>query len=99
MLFVRHVQSVSQFTSERVAIVTGYVLNIAQSNAVMKGQNVVYARLLGNQKRIVHNIVQAMNKNKAKHLIFTSSMGIYSETSENHGAILEPYHQSVQVVE
>ncbi|MDD7426217.1 MAG: NAD(P)H-binding protein [[Actinobacillus] rossii] len=95
----RNAQSVSQFAGERVTIVTGYVLNITQFNAVMKGQDVLYAGLSGNLKRIVHNIVQVMNKNKAKHLIFTNSMGIYSETSENHGAILEPYHQSVQVVE
>lgn len=26
-------------------------------------------------------------------------MGIYSETGENHGAILEPYRESAQVIE
>ncbi|VTU09670.1 NAD-dependent epimerase/dehydratase [Actinobacillus porcinus] len=98
-LFVRNAQSVSQFAGERVAIVTGDVLNIAQLNAVMKGQDVVYAGLSGNLKDMAHNIVQAMNENQVKRLIFISSMGIYGETGENHGAILEPYRQSAQVIE
>lgn len=98
-LFVRNAQSVSQFTGERVAIVTGNVLNIAQLNAVMKEQDVVYAGLSGNLKMMAQNIVQAMNENKVKRLIFISSMGIYGETGENHGAILEPYRQSAQVIE
>ena len=98
-LFVRNAQSVSQFAGERVEIVTGDVLNIAQLNAVMKGQEVVYAGLSGNLKVMAHNIVQAMNENQVKRLIFISSMGIYGETGENHGAILEPYRQSAQVIE
>ncbi|WP_373767071.1 NAD(P)H-binding protein [Glaesserella sp.] len=98
-LFVRNVQSVSQFAGERVEIVTGDVLNITQLNAVMKGQEVVYAGLSGNLKVMAHNIVQAMNENQVKRLIFISSMGIYGETGENHGAILEPYRQSAQVIE
>ncbi len=98
-LFVRNAQSVSRFTGERVAIVTGDVLNIAQLNAVMNGQDVVYAGLAGNLKAMAQNIVQAMNENQVKRLIFISSMGIYGETGENHGAILEPYRQSAQVIE
>ena len=98
-LFVRNAQSVSQFAGEHVAIVTGDVLNIAQLNAVMKGQDVVYAGLSGRLKDMAHNIVQAMNKNQVKRLIFISSMGIYGETGENHGAILEPYRESAQVIE
>lgn len=98
-LFVRNARSVSQFAGERVEIVTGDVLNMAQLSAVINGQDVVYAGLSGNLKKMAQNIVQAMNENKVKRLIFISSMGIYGETGENHGAILEPYRQSAQVIE
>ncbi|WP_373100237.1 MULTISPECIES: NAD(P)H-binding protein [Pasteurellaceae] len=98
-LFVRHADSVRQFAGERVQIVEGDVLNIAQLTAVMRGQNVVYAGLSGNLKTMAHNIVQAMQENNVKRLIFISSMGIYGETGENHGAILVPYRESAAVIE
>ncbi|WP_032092849.1 NAD(P)H-binding protein [Necropsobacter rosorum] len=98
-LFVRHADSVRQFAGERVQIVEGDVLNIAQLTAVMRGQNVVYAGLSGSLKTMAHNIVQAMQENNVKRLIFISSMGIYGETGENHGAILVPYRESAAVIE
>lgn len=98
-LFVRRADSVRQFAGERVQIVEGDVLNIAQLTAVMRGQNVVYAGLSGNLKTMAHNIVQAMQENNVKRLIFISSMGIYGETGENHGAILVPYRESAAVIE
>lgn len=98
-LFVRNTASVRQFAGERVQIVEGDVLNAAQLSATMQGQHVVYAGLSGNLKAMAQNIVQAMKENSVKRLIFISSMGIYGETGEDHGAVLEPYRQSAQVVE
>lgn len=98
-LFVRHAHSVHHFVGERIKIVSGDVLNMDQLTAVMQGQDVVYAGLSGRLKEMAQNIVQAMEENHIKRLIFISSMGIYGETGENHGAILEPYRQSAQVIE
>lgn len=98
-LFVRNANSVRQFANVRVQIVEGDVLNFSQLTAVMKGQDVVYAGLAGRLKEMAENIVKAMNENQVKRLIFISSMGIYGETGEDHGAILDPYRQSAEVVE
>ena len=98
-LFARNAASVRPFAGERVRVVEGDVLDAAQLSAAMQGQHVVYAGLSDNLKAMAQNIVQAMKENSVKRLIFISSMGIYGETGEDHGAVLEPYRQSAQVVE
>ena len=99
-LFVRNPKAVAQFAShERVQVVQGDVLNQAQLDTTMRGQNVVYAGLAGSLEPMAENIVQAMNANQVKRLIFVSSMGIYGETGEDHGAVLAPYRRSADIVE
>ena len=75
------------------------MIDLPQLESLMQGQDVVYANLAGNLEAMAENIVQAMNRTNVKRLIWISSMGIYGETGEDHGAILEPYRRSAQVVE
>ena len=75
------------------------MIDLPQLESLMQGQDVVYANLLGHLEAMAENIVQAMNHTNVKRLIWISSMGIYGETGEDHGAILEPYRRSAQVVE
>lgn len=98
-LFTRRPQSVAKFESERVKIVQGDVLDLASLQQAMQGVNAVYAGLAGNLKAMAENIVKAMNNAQVKRLVWISSMGIYGETGEDHGAILEPYRQSAAVIE
>ncbi|RGE49155.1 hypothetical protein MHD_00780, partial [Mannheimia granulomatis] len=42
---------------------------------------------------------KAMDIEKVKRLVWISSMGIYGETGEDHGTILEPYRQSAAIIE
>ncbi|MEG9532629.1 NAD(P)H-binding protein [Mannheimia indoligenes] len=98
-LFTRRPQSVAKFESERVKIVQGDVLDLASLQQAMQGVNAVYAGLAGNLKAMAENIVKAMNNAQVKRLVWISSMGIYGETGEDHGAILEPYRQSATVIE
>ena len=74
-------------------------MDLPQLESLMQGQDVVYTNLAGNLEAMAENIVQAMNRTNVKRLIWISSMGIYGETGEDHGAILEPYRRSAQVVE
>lgn len=74
-------------------------MDLPQLESLMQGQDLVYANLAGNLEAMAENIVQAMNRTNVKRLIWISSMGIYGETGEDHGAILEPYRRSAQVVE
>ncbi|MGX2968058.1 NAD(P)H-binding protein [Ursidibacter sp. B-7004-1] len=98
-LLARNPNKLPAYDSKRVRIVQGDVLDTARFAQVMDGHSVVYANLAGNLKAMAESIVNAMKQTGLKRLIFISSMGIYGETGENHGTILDPYRQSAQVVE
>ena len=98
-LVSRNIRRLQTFANERVNVVQADVMDLPQLESLMQGQDVVYANLLGHLEAMAENIVQAMNHTNVKRLIWISSMGIYGETGEDHGAILEPYRRSAQVVE
>lgn len=98
-LVSRNIRCLQAFANERVNVVQADVMDLPQLESLMQGQDLVYANLAGNLEAMAENIVQAMNRTNAKRLIWISSMGIYGETGEDHGAILEPYRRSAQVVE
>ena len=98
-LVSRNIRRLQIFANERVNVVQADVMDLPQLESLMQGQDVVYANLAGNLEAMAENIVQAMNRTNVKRLIWISSMGIYGETGEDHGAILEPYRRSAQVVE
>jgi len=84
----------------QVRVVEGDVLDQKKLEAVMPGHDVVYANLSGPMEEQAKSIVGAMKKTGIKRLIFISSMGIYDETpGERHGSILDPYRNSVRVIE
>ena len=95
----RNIRRLQTFANERVNVVQADVMDLPQLESLMQGQDVVYANLAGNLEAMAENIVQAMNRANVKRLIWISSMGIYGETGEDHGVILEPYRRSAQVVE
>ena len=98
-LVSRNIRRLQTFANERVNVVQADVMDLPQLESLMQGQDVVYANLAGHLEAMAENIVQAMNHTNVKRLIWISSMGIYGETGEDHGAILEPYRRSAQVVE
>lgn len=98
-LFLRRASRLNHLANERVSVVEGDVLNLETLKTAMKGVDVVYANLSGDLAKMAQNIVAAMREVGVKRLIFISSMGIYGETGEDHGAILEPYRQSAKIVE
>jgi uncharacterized protein YbjT (DUF2867 family) len=86
--------------SNRVRIVEGDVLDTKKLEAVMAGQDVVYANLAGKLEEQAQSIVMAMDKTNVKRLIFVSSMGIYDEVpGKRHGSILDPYRKSAAAIE
>ena len=98
-LVSRNIRRLQIFANERVNVVQADVMDLPQLESLMQGQDVVYTNLAGNLEAMAENIVQAMNRTNVKRLIWINSMGIYGETGEDHGAILEPYRRSAQVVE
>lgn len=98
-LVARQVDGLKRFEGNRVRLTKGDVLDPASLDAVMAGQDIVFASLSGRLEKMAENIVAAMKRHGVKRLIFISSMGIYGETGEDHGSILDPYRKSAAVVE
>lgn len=87
-------------TSDRVRVIDGDVTDAQKLELAMEGIDVVYANLSGNMEAQARTIIKAMDASGIKRLIFISSMGIYDEVpGERHGAILDPYRNSVKVIE
>ena len=86
--------------ADRMRVVEGDVLDQTTLELAMQGQDVVYANLAGAMEQQAKGIVQAMERTGVRRLIFVSSMGIYDEVpGERHGSILDPYRNSVRVIE
>lgn len=98
-LFARNINPLSKISADNVCLVQGDVLNFVQLNEAMQGQDIVYANLAGSLKEMANNVVKAMKNQHVKRLIWISSMGIYDETGQSHGAILQPYRDSAKVIE
>ncbi|GAA5107191.1 SDR family oxidoreductase [Orbus sasakiae] len=98
-LFARNINPLSKILADNVCLVQGDVLNFVQLNEAMQGQDIVYANLAGSLKEMANNVVKAMKNQHLKRLIWISSMGIYDETGQSHGAILQPYRDSAKVIE
>jgi len=99
-LYLRNARRLKNPDPSRVRIVEGDVLDRATLEAAMQGQDVVYANLAGALAEQARAIVQAMQAQGLKRLIFVSSMGIYGEVpGERYRSILDPYRDAAAVVE
>jgi uncharacterized protein YbjT (DUF2867 family) len=100
-LFLRKSSRINNLKGkENIQIIEGDVLDEKALENAMVGCDVVYANLSGNMEQQAQNIVKAMSNTGVKRLIFVSSMGIYDEVpGERHGSILDPYRNSVKVIE
>jgi len=98
-LYLRRANRLESLKSDRVKVVEGDVLDLAQLKEAMRGQDAVYANLAGKLELQAKNVVAAMVEVGLKRLIWISSMGIYDEAGEKHGSMLEPYCRSAALIE
>ena len=100
-LFLRNAKRLKASSyGDRVRIVEGDVLDLKALDAVMNGQDVVYANLAGSLEQQARNIVTAMSKVSLKRLIFISSMGVYNEVpGESYASVLDPYRKATAIIE
>jgi uncharacterized protein YbjT (DUF2867 family) len=99
-LYLRHASRLPNPAPERVRIVEGDVLDRPTLEVAMKGQDVVYANLVGPMKQQAERIIEAMHTAGLRRLIFISSMGIYGEVpGERYRSILDPYRDSAAAIE
>jgi uncharacterized protein YbjT (DUF2867 family) len=99
-LYLRRASRLPNPDPGRVRIVEGDVLDSKALQDAMRGQDVVYANLVGPMKQQARSIVDAMHATGLKRLIFISSMGIYGEVpGEKYGSVLDPYRDSAHEFE
>lgn len=89
-------------------VVEGDVLDRKMLDSAVKGQDVVYANLTGDDlDQQSENIVAAMRHASVKRLIFIASLGIYDEVPgkfgawnrRNIGSYLPPFRKSADLIE
>jgi len=99
-LYLRRANRLRNPDPSRVTIVEGDVLDVETLKRTLHGQDVVYANLAGSMEQQAKTIVNAMHATGLKRLIFISSMGIYGEVpGERYRSVLDPYRDSVAVIE
>ncbi|WP_020560832.1 SDR family oxidoreductase [Thiofilum flexile] len=84
-LFLRSANSLPATPHKNTTVVIGDVLNPAQLNAAIRGQDIVYANLAGSVDKMAQQIVESMQANQVKRLIFITSLGIYHEIPGKFG--------------
>ena len=100
-LYLRNAKRLKKIGHEgRVRVVEGDVLDAVALRDAMRGQDVVYANLVGDMAWQARAIIDAMHAVGLKRLIFVSSMGIYGEVpGETYRSVLDPYRDSAAEIE
>lgn len=83
-LLARNAEHLNNFRSS-AKIIEGDVLNKEEISSAIEGQNIVYANLSGAVDQMAKVIVEAMNTNGVKRLIFVTALGIYNEVAGKFG--------------
>ena len=99
-LYLRRANRLKNPDPSRVTIVEGDVLDQRTLRTAISGQDVVYASLSGAMAQQARAIIEAMDAEGVKRLIFVSSMGIYGEVpGERYRNVLNPYRDSAALIE
>lgn len=105
-LMARNISRLGELSNRETAVEAS-VDDIAELQAAIEDQDVVFAALSGDFAKYAHNIVKAMAATKVTRLIFISSMGIYNEIPASVGEagnlainpMLKTYRQAADVIE
>ncbi|MBB1138153.1 NAD(P)H-binding protein [Myroides sp. WP-1] len=105
-LFARDITPLNQLQGS-ATIIEGDVLNQNDLLKAIKGQDIVYANLSGAVDKMAQAIVETMQTNNVKRLIFVTSLGIYKEVAGKFGqwnermiaSELIPYSKAADFIE
>lgn len=84
-LFLRDANRLPDYASDRIRVREGDATNFEDVNRAMEDVDIVLASLSGELDKEAQAIVDAMNANNVKRLIFVTSIGIYNEVPGNFG--------------
>ena len=106
-LFSRSANRINITDPDRERIISGNVMDDADLDKAMSGQDAVFAALSGNLGAYAAKIIAAMNRNHVSRLVFITSMGIYNEIPASVGAqgnlrsnpVLQTYRDAADEIE
>lgn len=84
-LFLRDANRLPDYASDRIRVREGDATNFEDVNRAMEDVDIVLASLSGELDKEAQTIVDAMNANNVKRLIFVTSIDIYNEVPGNFG--------------
>lgn len=88
-LYLRNASRIKNVNFGREAVIDGDVNDYQRLSDAMSGQNIVYANLGGQFEPMVKNIVEAMDENRIKRLIYVTGLGLYHEVPDPFGTWVE----------
>lgn len=105
-LFARNTSSIRDVDPARERVVAGDVYDAASLREAVAGQDAVFVALTGDLGRMARCIVDAMDAEEVKRLIFITSMGIYNEIPAwgaagnlENNPVLQTYREAADVIE
>ena len=107
-LYLRHARKLKGKTPPNAKIIEGDVLDRRTLDPAVRGQDVIYANLTGDDiDRQASSIIASMQDVGVKRLIFIASLGIYDEVPgkfgawnrQNIGAFLPPFRKAADLIE
>lgn len=105
-LFARNTSSIRDVDSARERVVAGDVYDAASLREAVSGQDAVFVALTGDLGRMARCIVDAMDAEGVRRLIFITSMGIYNEIPAwdaagnlENNPVLQTYREAADVIE
>ncbi len=106
-LYLRNASRLSDLDTTGMRIVEGDVTDTAKLAEAMQGQDIVYANLTGDMDVMARALVDVMDAEGVKRLIFVTSLGIYDElpgkfgewNRREIGAYLPPYRRAADIIE
>jgi uncharacterized protein YbjT (DUF2867 family) len=107
-LYLRHKRKLDAKAPSNATVVEGDVLDRKALDSAMKGQDIVYANLTGDDlDQQAKSIIASMKDAGVKRLIFIASLGIYNEVQgrfgtwnrKQIGAYLPPFRRAADAIE
>jgi len=107
-LYLRHKRKLRVKAPSNATVVEGDVLNRKVLDSAMKGQDIVYANLTGDDlEQQAHSILTSMKEASIERLIFIASLGIYNEVPGKFGEwnrkqigdYLPPFRRAADAIE
>lgn len=105
-LYLRNAGKLSDLDTSGMRVVEGDATDLARLREAVAGQDIVYANLTGAVDDMARTVIQAMDAEGVKRLIFVTSLGIYDEVPGKFGewnrreigAYLPPFRRAADLI-